>query len=471
MGANVATTAAKPGLLRQLGVISASALVVSSMIGVGIFGATGFLAGDLGSPGLVLWIWVIGALCALFGAMCYSELGLNLPSSGGEYVYLTRAYGPTWGFMTGWVSFFAGFSAPIAGAALAFADYLGHVCKVCAQEQPRVLFGSGDWRLELGKPQLFACALVLVCTILNLFGLQRASRTQNVLTAAKVVILVAFVVLAFTIGQGSWDNFSRSTARTSTMPIPEQFAISLFFIYLSYSGWNAATYVAEELKQPVRTLPRALALGTLLVTVLYLALNVVFIYAMPLETMKNEVAVGALAASHLFGPGVAGVFAALMALSLMATVNAQVITGPRVYYAMAKNGAFLASAAKVHPRWHTPWVAILAQGVCTMLMTMTPFRELINYVGFTLSFFTAMGVASLFYFRRQPGWRKLSVVSFGWPLMPILFLIPALWMVIFGIQRKPYVSLAALLTMITGALVYHFRIRSHAPDAPVIETY
>jgi APA family basic amino acid/polyamine antiporter len=247
-----------------------------------------------------------------------------------------------------------------------------------------------------------------------------------------------------------------------------QFAISLFFIYLSYSGWNAATYVAEELKQPARTLPRALALGTLLVAVLYLALNVVFIYAMPLESMKNEVAVGALAASHLFGPGVAGVFAALMALSLMATVNAQVITGPRVYYAMAKNGAFLAAAAKVHPQWHTPWVAIVAQGVCTMLMTMTPFRELISYVGFTLSFFTAMGVASLFYFRRQPGWQKLSIVSFCWPLIPVLFLLPALWMVVFGIYFKPYVSLAALLTMATGALAYHLRIRS---QPPVIETY
>jgi APA family basic amino acid/polyamine antiporter len=464
----VATTAAKPTLLRQLGVTSAAALVVSSMIGVGIFGTTGFLAGDLGAPGPVLGIWVIGALCALFGALCYSELGINLPSSGGEYVYLTRAYGPTWGFMTGWVSFFAGFSAPIAGAALAFADYLGHVCKACGQEQPTVLFGSGDWRLELGKPQFFACALVLVCTILNLLGLQRASRTQNVLTALKIAILVVFVVLAFGMGQGSWHNFSLSTTRTSSTPLVGQFAISLFFIYLSYSGWNAATYVAEELKQPARTLPRALALGTLLVAVLYLALNVVFIYAMPLESMKNEVAVGALAASHLFGPGVAGVFAALMALSLMATVNAQVITGPRVYYAMAKNGAFLAAAAKVHPQWHTPWVAIVAQGVCTMLMTMTPFRELISYVGFTLSFFTAMGVASLFYFRRQPGWQKLSIVSFCWPLIPVLFLLPALWMVVFGIYFKPYVSLAALLTMATGALAYHLRIRS---QPPVIETY
>jgi APA family basic amino acid/polyamine antiporter len=455
-------------------VTSATALVVSSMIGVGIFGTTGFLAGQLGTPTLVLWIWVAGAACALLGAICYSELGVNLPSSGGEYVYLTRAYGPTWGFMTGWVSFFAGFSAPIAGAALAFGDYVGHFCKACADESPRVLIGSGDWTLQFGKMQMFACGLVLVSTILNLFGLQRASRLQNVLTAAKVAILIAFIALAFTLGQGSWENFSLHATRTSPTPLSGQFAISLFFIYLSYSGWNSATYVAEELKQPAKTLPKALALGTGLVAALYLALNVVFIYAMPLESMKNEVAVGALASSHLFGPGVASVFAALMALSLMATVNAQVITGPRVYYAMAKNGAFLASAAKVHPKWRTPWNAILAQGVCTMLMTMTPFRELVSYVGFTLSFFTAMGVASLFYFRRQPGWQKLGIVSFCWPLLPILFLIPALWMVIFGIYFKPYVSLAALVTMITGALVYHFRIRSRGridDSGATVETY
>jgi APA family basic amino acid/polyamine antiporter len=189
-----------------------------------------------------------------------------------------------------------------------------------------------------------------------------------------------------------------------------------------------------------------------------------------LEILKGEVAVGALAASRLFGSNIGGIFAALMALSLMATVNAQVITGPRVYYAMAKNGAFLSAAAKVHPRWHTPWVAILAQGVCTILMTMTPFPQLMQYIGFTLSFFAAMGVASLFYFRRQPGWKKLKMVSFAWPLVPVLFLIPEAWMVIFGLQLKPFISLAAIVTMGTGALVYHFRRRSRPPEE-TIETY
>ena len=180
---------------------------------------------------------------------------------------------------------------------------------------------------------------------------------------------------------------------------------------------------------------------------------------------------GALAASRLFGPEIAGLFSGLMALSLMATVNAMVTIGPRVYYAMAKNGAFLASAARIDPRWHTPVLAIVAQGVCTMAMTLTPFPQLVIYIGFLLNFFAVMSVASLIHLRRQPGWRKLRVVSFCYPLFPVLFILVGLWMTVQGVQLKPYVSLAAVITVATGALVYHFRMRSNAPAEPAIETY
>jgi APA family basic amino acid/polyamine antiporter len=471
MRTEVASIPAKPGLLRQLGVVSATAIVVSSMIGMGIFGTTGFLAGQLGSPLLVLGIWVVGAICAFAGAMCYSELGVNFPSSGGEYVYLTRAFGPTWGFMTGWVSFFAGFSAPIAGVALAFAEYLGHVCGACVDAKPRVFAGSGEWTLQFGKAQMIACAVVVIFSLLNLTGVQRVARAQNVLTGAKILILAAFIALGFGIGHGSWQNFSMHATRSVSTPVWQQFFLSLFWIYVSYSGWNAATYVAEELRSPTRTLPMALAIGTGLVAALYLVLNVVFIYAAPLEVMKDHIAVGALAASRLFGADVGGIFSALMALSLLASINAQIVTGPRVYYAMAKNGAFLAGAAKVHPRWHTPYVAILAQGACTMLMTVTPFPQLVNYIGFTLNFFAVMSVASLLLFRRREGWRKLRVVSFCYPLFPVVFLLIGTWMIIEGIQLKPYISLAAVVTILTGALVYHFRIRPRTPEAATIETY
>jgi APA family basic amino acid/polyamine antiporter len=441
------------------------------MIGQGIFTTTGFLAGDLGTPKLVLSIWVVGAICAFLGAICYSELGVNLPSSGGEYVYLTRAFGPTWGFMTGWVSFFAGFSGPVALSALAFADYLGYFFPSVKQENSHLLAGSGEWTLHLGGAQIAACALVLLFTLLNCFGVRRVAQIQNVLTGAKVLTLVGFIILAFTIGHGSWANLSMSATRTASTKIPEQFVLSLFWIYVAYSGWNAATYVAEELRHPSRTLPAALGIGTALVATLYLLLNVVFIYAAPLEDLKGQVAVGALAASRLFGPEIAGLFSGLMALSLMATVNAMVTIGPRVYYAMAKNGAFLASAAKVDPRWHTPVLAIVAQGICTMAMTLTPFPQLVIYIGFLLNFFAVMSVASLIHLRRQPGWRKLRVVSFCYPLFPVLFIMVGLWMTVQGVQLKPYVSLAAVITVATGALVYHFRMRSNAPAEPAIETY
>ncbi len=464
---------AKSSLLRQLGVVSATALVVSNMIGTGIFTSSGFLAGDLGSPKLVLWIWVVGAVVALSGAFCYSELGINMPSSGGEYVYLTQAFGPTWGFMTGWVSFFAGFSAPIAAGALAFADYLGHFFPALHQEHSHVLFGSGDWTLAFGGAQMVACLLVLVFTVINIFGVMRVARLQNVLTGAKVLVLIAFIALAFTGGQGDWGNFSMNAVRTAKTSLTAQFAISLFWIYFAYSGWNAATYVAEELRHPTRTLPLALTVGTLLVGALYLALNVVFIYAAPLEVMKGEVAVGALAASRLFGPKVADLFSLLLALSLMSMVNAMITIGPRVYYAMAKNKAFLSSAAKIHPKWHTPVAAIVAQGVCTMLLTMTPFPQLVVYIGFTLNFFAVMSVVSLMLFRRRAGWQKLRVVSFAYPLFPVMFLIVGIWMTIMGLQLKPWISLATIVTIATGAMVYHFGLRSRAqqPAAPTIETY
>lgn len=455
-------TATRPALLRQLGIISATALVVSNMVGTGIFTTSGFLAAQLGSPSLVLLIWVVGAVCAVLGALCYSELGINFPSSGGEYVYLTSAFGPTWGFMTGWISFFAGFSAPIAIAALAFSDYLGYFFPALKQDRAVFHLGSGDWTFSFGGAQIVACGLVAFFTVLNFYGVKRVARVQNFLTGTKVLVLLAFIVTGFLFGNGHWQHFSEPAIRTTTTALPAQFAVSLFWIYVSYSGWNAATYVAEELKHPSRTLPLALAIGTGLVATLYLLLNLLFIYAAPLESMKGVVAVGALAASRLFGPEVAGIFSALMALCLVSTVSAEVTIGPRVSYAMAKNGAFLASAAKVHPRWHTPVAAIVAQGICAMLMTATPFPQLFFYIGFTLNFFAVLSVASLFIFRRRPGWQRLRVVNFAWPAIPVLFLLVGVWMIVLGIQQKPVISTVAVVTIVTGALVYHFRLRRTA---------
>jgi len=450
---------ASPSLLRRLGFYSATALVVSNMIGTGIFATTGFMAGDLGSAALILAAWTFGGAFAIAGALVYSELGINFPRSGGEYVYLTAAYGPSWGFMTGWVSFFAGFSAPIAAAALAFSDYLGHFFPILQHSRATVI-GSGALSLHLGYGQLAASALIAAFTILNCFGVARVAKVQVVLSAAKLIVIAAFIVFGFALGAGSWSHFAEPAVRTSHSSLPVQFVVSLVWVMVGYAGWNAATYVAEEIENPQRTLPRAIAAGTGIVTVLYLGLNLVFIYSTPLERMKGVMAIGSLSASNLFGPGIAGLFSALMAAAIVSTVSAMVTIGPRVYYAMAQNRAFFPAAAAVHPRWHTPVAAILSQGLCAILMTLTPFPDLMVYIGMSLTFFTVLAVASVFLFRKSRAeWRTLRAVSFAWPLVPVAYVLVGVTMMIYGFIGQPIASLGAFATVSVGALVYRFAVR------------
>jgi APA family basic amino acid/polyamine antiporter len=277
------------------------------------------------------------------------------------------------------------------------------------------------------------------------------------LTTLKIAMLVTFIAAGLIWGNGDWSNLSQSTARSVANPLWEQFAISLFWIYVSYSGWNAAVYVAEEIKTPERTLPRALTIGTVLVVVLYFALNITFLYAAPLESMKGVIAIGALSASRLFGPHAAGAFNSLMAFALLSTVNAMIIAGPRVYYAMARDGKFFSPAASVHVRWRTPVNSILAQAFCAMLLALTPFPQLIVYIGFTLNLFAVMAVFSLFRFRRRPGWRTLHIIDRTYPLIPSAFVVIGSWMVIEGVLKKPVISAITGLTLLTGAVVYRAR--------------
>jgi APA family basic amino acid/polyamine antiporter len=323
--------------------------------------------------------------------------------------------------------------------------------------------GWGHIQLQFGPAQLVAATLIAVLTAVNIFGVRRVAKLQNLLTGVNLTVILAFIVLGLFVGKGSWAHFSEGVTRTSTVPVPAQFAISLFWIYVCYSGWNAATYVAEELKLPERTLPMALTFGTLLVAAIYIALNVVFLYALPLAGMRGPggpiVEIGATAATALFGPMMGGLFGALIALCLVATVNAEVTVGPRVYYAMAQNRAFFKMAAHVHPRWRTPVIAILCQGLCAVLMTLTPFPDLVVYIGFSLTFFAVLSVASLFVFRRRPTWQRLRIVSFGWPVIPLVFILVGLWTIVYGVMLRPGVSIAAILTIAAGAAVYHARIK------------
>lgn len=452
----------EPGLSRRLGLISCTAIVVSNMIGTGIFTTTGFLAGDLGSPSLVIAIWLVGAALAFVGAVCYSELAVNLPRSGGEYVYLSEAWGPAWGFIDGWVSFFAGFSAPIAVAALGISAYLGYFAPGL-DPQAAATVSLGPLTIYNGGGQWFACAVVAALTLLNMLGVGEVAKLQNGLTAMKLVVLGALLVLGFAIGSGDWGHFTQTAERTSTAAIPAQFALSLVFVYFGYSGWNAAVYVAEEVRQPEKTLPRSLLLGTALVAAFYAALNALYIYASPLEELKGKVAVGAHAAGALFGERGGAIFAVGMALSLLATVNAMCIIGPRVYFAMARNGAFFSFAAKVHPQWRSPWAAVLAQGVCCCLLILTgAFESLLYYVGFTLWLFSALAVMGLFVFRRRPDWNRLSWVSFGWPLLPGLYIAVNLLVFVYFTLDRSWEAAWSLLTIVGGGIAYYWTRRGRS---------
>ena len=439
-------------LVRRLGLGSAVALVVSNMIGTGIFTTTGFLAGDLGQPWIILLSWIVGAVGALLGAVCYSELAINFPRSGGEYIYLSHAYGPTWGFIAGWVSLLAGFSAPIAAAALAFASY--------------VAFFFPHW--DRFEQQMIACSLVVFFSLANLFGIRGAARLQNSLTALKLLLLIGFTLSGLLFGHGDWHHFSQAAVRSTNAPLLRQFAVSLFWIYVAYSGWNAAAYVAEEIRKPEQILSRALLMGTSLVAVVYLALNVTFLYAASPESMKGIMAIGAFSASRLFGPHIAGAWSALVACGLLSTVNAMVIAGPRVYYAMARDGQFFRLAGIVHERWRTPVNAILIQGACTILLVFTPFPQLVIYIGFTLNLFAVMSVASLFIFRRQPQWRRMGTVSVAYPLIPCLFIALGIWMTIEGVLQRPLISILVTVTLASGGALHWFR--SKHPGRPIIET-
>jgi APA family basic amino acid/polyamine antiporter len=315
--------------------------------------------------------------------------------------------------------------------------------------------------VRFGGAQALAALLIAIFTILNCLGVKRISRIQNALTGTKVVVVAAFIMAGFLAGNGSWGHFSQAAVRTSPNSLPVQFIISLVWVMFGYSGWNAATYVAEEIRSPQKTLPEAIAAGTGLVALLYLGLNVIFIYSTPLENMKGVFAIGSLAASNLFTKDIAGVFAGLMAVSIISTVNAMITIGPRVYYAMAKNRAFFATAARVNPKYHTPVVAIIAQGICAMLMTLTPFPQLVMYIGFSLTFFTVIAVGSVFIFRRRPGWQRLSALDFLWPLIPVAYVVIGLTTIGYGFVFAPVPSGAALATIVIGAGIYRLVWKKH----------
>jgi basic amino acid/polyamine antiporter, APA family len=450
---------------RLLTTATSAALVVSNMIGTGIFATTGFLAADLGKPLLVVGIWGVGGIVALTGCAAYAELGLNIPKAGGEYAYLRASWGPGWGFLSGWVSFFVGFSAPLAATAIAFSEYLGHYLPALSgSSSPNAHF---HW-LHYGAPEWISVSVILCFALINMLGLKLAAKVQYWLTAVKLGAIVLFVVAAFALGHGNWDHFHVTTARESAHGLVTQFAVSLVVVMFAYSGWNAANYVAEEIKDPTRTLPLALFLGTGAVALLYLALNIVFVYALPLGSMKGVVAIGALASDTLFGRHVGGISGAVMAGMLLASISAMSLVGPRVYYAMARDGCFpggAGGAAELHGRWGTPAKAIWYQTIASAIMVLTgTFEALVYYIGFSLILFAALAAAGLLRIRRRPQFRRLRITDWCYPAIPLTFIAVSAWMLVWTFVVHPGESGLGLTTILAGAIFYRLCLREPQKD-------
>jgi basic amino acid/polyamine antiporter, APA family len=415
---------------RQLGLVSAAALVIASMVGSGVFTTSGFLIADLHTPERVLAVWLGGGVIAMLGAMCYGALARQFPESGGEYVFLARTLHPAAGYVAGWVSLLVGFSAPLAAVSLAFGEYVK------------------EW-LAATPPRLTGSGLLLLFAFVHGVHVQRGAWVQNAAVLIKLLLIGVLVGVA----GARLEPVRVSSSGSFSMGA---FAVSLVWVSFSYSGWNAAVYIGGEIREPERNLPRAMWLGAALVTFLYLALNSVFVYAVPAEKLAGKLEVARIATEALGGAPFANFVTALIALALATSVSSMLMAGPRVYARMADDGC-LPSWLR-HPPQGPPRAAILFQTVLALAMLWTvTFKALLTYIGFTLGLCTAAAVAGLIRMRLRQG-SKVPVP--GWPWVPVIFVVAVSAITVFTMARQPVTSALGLATAGFGLAAWRFTSRT-----------
>ena len=414
---------------RHVGALTATMVVVASMIGTGVFTTTGLLVRDLGSPVAVLLAWLVGGVLALCGALSYAELSAALPRNGGEYQLLSRIYHPAVGFAAGLVSLVVGFSAPLAASALAFGHYVSAV-------SPAV------------SPTAAGIGLVALAAVPHAVHARLGGRVQVAVTALELALVVAFVAAGVTRGDPArLLAGGRESLGAASTPA---FAVALVYVSFAYSGWNAAVYLAGEVREPSRTVPRALLVGTAAVMALYLALNVVFLAAAPPGDLAGVVEVGHVAAVRLLGPRAGAALSALVAVVLAASVSAMLMAGPRVYEQMGRDHPRLAALAR-RTRRGGPVVAVAFQaGVALVMIATSTFEGLLLYVGFTLSIVAGLAVLGVLVLRRREPDLPRPVRTWGYPATPLLFLALSAWMIAHALVENPAASLAGVATAICG---------------------
>jgi APA family basic amino acid/polyamine antiporter len=439
--------AATNGLERKLGLFPVTNIVIANMIGAGIFTTSGLLMTDLKKPLIMLSLWVVGALIALCGALSYGELGAAIPRAGGEYAFLSKLYHPLLGFLSGWVSFFAGFSAPIAASAIGFTEYL-------TRAFPGILnlgiVGSPSEAIILKKA--YAIFVILIFTLIHARGLELGAKVQNLLTLLKVLLIVGLVAIGFSIGKGNFGHFIQGADFTFDFGGWKTMGLSLMWIMFAYSGWNASAYIGSEIKNPLKNLPRSLILGTGVVAVLYFSINLFYVYAISPADMSGVISIGGLAVGNLFGRSLESLLSVLISFALFSSLSAFIILGPRVYYAMARDRYFFRFASDVHQRYRVPSKSILLQGVIAGVMVLFgTFDQILTYMGFSLGIFPILSVLGVFKLRRShQSTHKLP----GFPLVPVFYILMGTAILVLGFLERPFESSIAILMVLIGVPVF-----------------
>lgn len=414
--------------------LAGTAIVVANMVGTGVFTSLGFQLLDIQSGFAVLMLWAVGGLIALCGALSYGELAAALPRSGGEYHYLSRIYHPAIGFLSGWISATVGFAAPTALAAMALGKYTQSIWPAL-------------------KPQVLSVAVVLLFTLVHATSRRAGSRLQIVITALKVLVLVGFIGAGLIVAIPQPLSFAPTQAAWHELLSPA-FAVSLVYVSYAYSGWNAAVYLAGEVKEPQHNLPRILLTGTIVVLIVYVALNFIFLYSTPVSALKGQVEVGFVAATQLFGLAVGRLMGGVIAVLLLSTISSMIFAGPRIVQVMGEDLPALQGLAQLS-KAGIPVRAMLFQTALTLLFILSStFEQVLLYAGFVLSLFTFLTVLGLFVLRwRQPNLPR-PYRALGYPITPLLFLLLNGWTMVFLIRDKPTESLYGLATLAVGFVVY-----------------
>ncbi|HYU78854.1 MAG TPA: amino acid permease [Vicinamibacterales bacterium] len=447
------TTASTTSTLeRRLGPLDAAAIIVSNVIGGGILFFPVMIAASVPDAKLFLTTWLVGGALAFCGAMGYAELAALRPRAGGEYVYLREAYGSLAGFLTGWTSFVAGFAGAMAASAVVFVLYLDRFIPGVNNTTPFFSIPIPYVGMTFSRQTLMAIAVVWAFAFVHIVGVGPGRVVSNILATLKVTALLIFIALGLTIGAGAPGNLSEATGAVTAT----SYLSSLVLVMFTYSGWNAAAYMAEEVKDPGRNLPLSLALGTAAVIVIYLLLNALYLYVVPMsELTQIKGSVLDVVADRLLGARAGDIMGVVSLISLAAGINAWTFAGPRVYFAMARDGVFFPAAARIHRTYKTPAISVVAQALWASVLILTGSLDALgNYVGFAITLFAGIAVAAVFVLRARNPQAPRPFKAIGYPVTPAIFVIASLAIVLNAIFTNPRVTLAGVLVILSGIPLY-----------------